>query len=413
VTDANRHPDAHRDPRFNVAATTGSRHRPGMAGGEGGPGESRDLRLGLVVNPVAGLGGPAGLKGSDGADTQELARVRGAEPHAGERAIRSLRVLAAAVPDAVVLTAGGPMGADAVTAAGLRPEVVWTPDSPTTDGADTTDATAALVTAGAGLVLFVGGDGTARDVVAGNTADGLVLGVPAGVKMYSSCFAVSPEAAGAVAVRWLAEGVPTREAEVLDIDEEALRTGRTEPRLHALVRVPTWASRTQARKAPTPESEAAAVFAAAAGLQAGLEPGVRYLLGPGGTVAELGRQLGLDVSLLGVDVVLDGALLARDASEAELFVHATAGPARAVVTVIGGQGFLLGRGNQQLSPRVLRALASEPLLVVATQRKLLDLGGRPLLVDTGDPALDAALAGHVRVVTGPGSVAVYPIASPQ
>lgn len=377
------------------------------------PAVRRDPRLGLVVNPVAGLGGPAGLKGSDGVATQALARTRGAEPHATERAVRMLRVVAAALPDVVVLAASGSMGADAITEAGLRGEVVWAAAAPDTTGGDTTDATSALVGAGTDLLLFVGGDGTARDVVAGMDDHVAMLGVPAGVKMYSSCFAVSPEAAGSLAARWLTEGLPTRDAEVLDIDEEALRAGRTVPRLHALVRVPTWASRTQARKAPTPESDAAAVTAAAAGMLRCLEPGVRYLLGPGGTIAELGRQLGLDVSPLGVDVVLDGALLARDASEAELLTLAAAGPSRAVVTVIGGQGFLLGRGNQQLSPRVVRALASDPLLVVATEQKLLDLAGRPLLVDSGDPDLDAELAGHIRVVTGPGSMAMYPIASPQ
>jgi len=370
-------------------------------------------RLGLVVNPVAGLGGPAGLKGSDGTVTQELARARGAEPHAGERAHRTLRTLAAALPGTEVLTAADAMGADAFRGTGLLPDVVWTAESSLTTGADSAAAASALVGAGADLVLFVGGDGTARDVVAQLGERVSVLGVPAGVKMYSSCFAISPEAAGALAVRWLTQGLPTRDAEVLDIDEDALRAGRTEPRLHALVRVPEWASRTQARKSPTQASEAGAVAAAAAGMLRWLEPDVRYLLGPGGTIAELGRQLGLDVSPLGVDVVLDGRLLARDASEAELLTHATAGPTRAVVTVIGGQGFLLGRGNQQLSPRVVRALAADPLLVVATEQKLLDLAGRPLLVDTGDPELDAELAGHVRVVTGPGSVAVYPIASPE
>jgi predicted polyphosphate/ATP-dependent NAD kinase len=380
------------------------------------PGEGRDpraRRLGLVVNPVAGLGGPAGLKGSDGAATQELARARGAEPHASERAVRTLRALAATVPETEVLTAAGPMGADAVAGAGLRADVVWTPESPETSGVDTTAATAALVRAGARLVLFVGGDGTARDVVAGLPEEVPILGVPAGVKMYSSCFAVGPEAAGSLAARWLGGGLPTRVAEVLDVDEDALRAGRTEPRLHALVRVPESPGRTQARKAATPASEAAAVAASALGMLRCLEPGVRYLLGPGGTIAELGRQLGLDLSPLGVDVVLDGELLARDAAEPELLEHVAAGPSRVVVTVIGGQGFLLGRGNQQLSPRVLRALAPEPLLVVATEQKLLDLAGRPLLVDTGDRDLDAALAGHVRVVTGPGSVAMYPVASPE
>lgn len=370
-------------------------------------------RLGLVVNPVAGLGGPAGLKGSDGTATQELARARGAEPHAADRAARMLGVLAAARPDARILTAAGPMGADAVRDAGLSADVVWAPESSETSGRDTTAATAALVEAGVELVLFVGGDGTARDVVAGLPGNVPLLGVPAGVKMYSSCFAVGPEAAGALAVRWLGGGLPTREAEILDVDEDALRAGRTEPRLHALAPVPESPGRTQARKAATPASEAAAVAAAARGMRRRLEPGVRYLLGPGGTIAELGRQLGLDLSPLGVDVVLDGELLARDASGAELLAHLADGPSRAVVTVIGGQGFLLGRGNQQLSPRVLRALAPDPLLIVATEQKLLDLAGRPLLVDTGDPELDAELAGHVRVVTGPGSVAMYPVASPQ
>lgn len=377
------------------------------------PGSRPDARLGLVVNPVAGLGGPAGLKGSDGVVTQALARARGAEPHATERAVRTLRPIAAALPDAVVLTASGSMGAHAVAEGGLHGQVVWTATTPDTTGADTTAAASALVAAGAELILFVGGDGTARDVVAGMDDPVAILGVPAGVKMYSSCFAVSPEAAGALAVRWLTEGLPSRDAEVLDIDEDALRAGRTDPQLHALVRIPTWAARTQARKAPTPGSDAAAVAAAATGMLRCLEPGVRYLLGPGSTIAELGRQLGVDLSPLGVDVVLDGALLARDASEAELLSHAAAGPARAIVTVIGGQGFLLGRGNQQLSPRVVRALASDPLLVVATQQKLLDLSGRPLLVDSGDPDLDAELAGHIRVVTGPGTMAMYPIASPQ
>ncbi len=267
--------------------------------------------------------------------------------------------------------------------------------------------------AGAGLVLFVGGDGTARDVVVGLSGDVAVLGVPAGVKMYSSCFAVGPEAAGALAARWLAGALPLRSAEVLDVDEDALRSGSTTPRLHALVDVPEWAGRTQARKGATPASQAAAVAEAAGGLVARLEPGVRYLMGPGGTIAEVGRQLGLDLSPLGVDVVRDGVLLARDATEAELLEHVGAGPSRAVVTVIGGQGFVLGRGNQQLSPRVFRALAPDPLLVVATEQKLLGLAGRPLLVDTGDPALDAELVGHIRVVTGPRRVAMYPIASPQ
>ncbi|MGI0521162.1 NAD(+)/NADH kinase, partial [Microbacterium maritypicum] len=142
-------------------------------------------------------------------------------------------------------------------------------------------------------------------------------------------------------------------------------------------------------------------------------PGVRYLLGPGGTTAEISRQLGVEGSPLGVDVVLDGTVVVCGASEQELLAAIDQGPAQAVVTVIGGQGFLLGRGNQQLSAAVLRALGDDPLLVVAPEQKLIDLHGRPLLVDTGDPELDARLAGHVRIVTGAGTSSLYAVSAPE
>ncbi|MFV0407796.1 MAG: ATP-NAD kinase family protein [Propioniciclava sp.] len=368
-------------------------------------------RFGLVINPVAGIGGPAGLKGSDGAGTQRLARAAGVSPQASARAVRMLQVLAAEHPGLPVLTAAGPMGADAVAAAGLEPVVVHTPAAGTTTAVDTLAAVEAAIGSGAGLVAFVGGDGTARDVATAAGDQIPVLGVPAGVKMYSSAFAVSPEAAGFLASRWLTGRIGTRSAEILDIDETALRAGTAAPQLHALVRIPEAVGRTQARKAPTPASEAAATAAAARGVIRRLLPGVRYLLGPGGTTAEVARQLGLLPSPLGVDVVGDGGMLASDADESRLLAEVDRGAAKAVVTVIGGQGFILGRGNQQLSARVLRAIGSDPLLVVATEQKLLDLVGRPLLVDTGDPALDRELSGPIRVITGPATMAMYPAAA--
>lgn len=239
-----------------------------------------------------------------------------------------------------------------------------------------------------------------------------VLGIPAGVKMYSPVFAVSPAAAGAIAADWVAQGVlPTEEREVLDVDEAALRRARVDPVLHGFLRVPVRRGRTQARKAPTPASEAAAVEAAARGAVARMRPGVRYLLGPGGTTAEVARQLGVVGTPLGVDVVLDGAVTVAGASEQQLLAETAAGPAQAVVTVIGGQGFLLGRGNQQLSASVIRSLGDEPLMVVAPEQKIIDLRGRPLLVDTGDAALDARLSGHVRITTGVGTSSLYAVAS--
>ncbi|REJ05712.1 hypothetical protein DY023_08995 [Microbacterium bovistercoris] len=525
--------------------------------------------IGLVVNPVAGIGGPAGLAGSDGADVQRSARERGSAPRAGLRALTALEVLAARHPGTVIATASGAMGADAVRAAGLVPWVVYDPslrsqfvpprgadsgancDPNGTDAADTAAAVAALAAAGCELILVVGGDGTMRDVVDGLTpasalqmaddsadggesagvsaagresvrqvqgpdtgdegvpgltpasvlqvaddsadgggsagvsaagcesvrqvqgpdagdegvpgltpasvlqmaddsADGggsagvsaagresvrqvqgdgrmpapdaagqgermpAVLGIPAGVKMYSPVFAVSPRAAGSVASEWLSRGgLPVTEREVLDIDEEQLRRVRVTPTLFGVLPVPVVPGRTQARKAATPASEQAAVAAAARGVVARFEPGVRYLLGPGGTTAEVARILGIRSTALGVDVIRDGELLRAAASERELLDEIAQGPAKAVVTVIGGQGFLLGRGNQQLSARVIRTLGDDPLLVVAPEQKLIDLGGHPLIVDTGDPDLDARLAGHVRIVTGQSSTAFYPVAAPE
>lgn len=411
--------------------------------------------IGLVVNPVAGVGGPAGLAGSDGADVQSLAVSRGARSRVQERAALALSVLAAQHPGLVVATGAGEMGADAVRAAGLVPSAVYAASGSMSEGADTSRAVAAVAAAGAELILVVGGDGTLRDAASGLGVAGRVfttqqertarsggrgcapdvgesllncvptgrepelqipaiLGIPAGVKMYSPVFAVSPRAAGALAADWVTRGgLPTADREVLDIDEAAMRRARVDPTLYAMLRVPFLAGRTQARKAATPASEAAAVETAARGAVARMMPGVRYLLGPGGTTAEIARQLGIDGSPLGVDVVLDGVVVVRGASEHELLAEISRGPAQAVVTVIGGQGFLLGRGNQQLSASVLRALGDDPLLVVAPEQKLIDLHGRPLLVDTGDLALDEQLAGHVRIITGVGTSSLYAVSAPE
>ncbi|MFC9917272.1 ATP-NAD kinase family protein [Agromyces binzhouensis] len=369
--------------------------------------------IGFIVNPVAGIGGPAGLAGSDGADVQRRAAERGARSRAAERAATALAVVAAGRPDEHVVTAAGPMGEDAVRSAGLRPIVVWHPRDPSSSS-DTTDAARALADVGVELVLFAGGDGTARDVAAGLPEAAVALGIPAGVKMYSPVFAVGPGAAGALAAAWLDErGLPTAEREVLDVDEEQLRRARVEPRLHGTLRVPYRAGRTQARKSATPADEQAAVRIAAKGAASRLRPGIRYLLGPGGTMAEVARELGVEKTPLGVDVVLDGDVVVAGASEHELLDEVAKGPAQAVVSIIGGQGFLLGRGNQQLSARVVEAIGDDPMMVVAPEQKLIDLGGRPLLVDTGDATVDARLAGFASVVTGPSTTSIYPVHAPE
>ncbi|GAA4077218.1 ATP-NAD kinase family protein [Nonomuraea soli] len=351
-------------------------------------------RVGLVVNPVAGIGGPAGLKGSDGPEVQRAALARGATPRAGERAALAVRTLRAARPDVEIVAAPGPMGEDLL--AGEAPSAALT------TAADTRAAVHAL--RDVGLLLFAGGDGTARDVLdavrelaeLGCQAPP-VLGIPAGVKVYSGCFALSPAAAGLLAAE---DHDEYAEADVVDLDEELYRQGRVSPRLYGTLRVPAARHRLSGRKASTPPGSVEAI---AREVVARMEPGTPYVLGPGATTQQVGRQLGLATTLLGVDVVENGSLVAADVTERDLYELAQ--DAVVVLSAIGGQGFVLGRGNQQISPRVLGR--TKDLLVLATQQKLAALNGRPLLVDTGEEETDSRLSGHVRVITGYRESVIY------
>jgi predicted polyphosphate/ATP-dependent NAD kinase len=340
------------------------------------------MRVGFVLNPIAGMGGRVGLKGTDG--KVEEARARGAEPRAPDRARRALAALVETLPDLEVVTWGGPMGETVAREAGLEPTVLGAPDGETT-AADTRAAVRAFADAGVETVLFVGGDGTAADVA--EALDGAVpmLGVPAGVKVYSSVFAVSPEDAAAV----LATSDRVADREVLDIDEDEYRSGEVHPELRAVAPVPV-APELQASK----QIGGGSVEAMAEGFAETVEPGRTYVFGPGSTVGAIERALGVESSPLGVDVWRDGETLVRDGGEAEI-LDALGEDNLVVVSPIGGQGFVLGRGNPQLSPAVLRRSELE---VVASRAKLDDIGR--LHVDTDDPELDAELAGWIRVRVG-------------
>ena len=354
------------------------------------------MRIGLVVNPIAGMGGRVGLKGTDG-KVQE-ARELGAEPRAPGRAVDALRALHQRAPDAAILTYAGEMGEAEAREAGFDPEVVGEPeggadagagaDAPDTTRADTRAAIEALVGEGVDLLLFVGGDGTAVDVAEtlhDLDADVPALGVPAGVKVYSSVFAVSPGAAGRIA----ATSDGTEEREVVDLDEEAYREGEVRTRLHGVLRVPMAPELQSSKGMP-----GGSVEGLAAAIADVVEPEVTYVLGPGGTLGAIKRELGFSGSPLGVDVWRDGEVLALDASESEIL--SVLGDRNViVVSPIGGQGFVLGRGNAQISPAVIRECE---VRVVASRRKLDELG--VLRVDTGDPELDESLRGWIRVRVG-------------
>ncbi|MDJ0950443.1 MAG: ATP-NAD kinase family protein [Alphaproteobacteria bacterium] len=370
-------------------------------------------RIGLIVNPIAGMGGRVGLKGTDGVDVLGRARELRAEPVAPARALRALRRLEPAAAAIELITPRGVMGGDVARQASIEATLLDGPSEDATSAADTREAARALRARGVGLVVFAGGDGTACDIVdmLGDAVP--MLGIPSGVKMHSAVFATSPEAAGQLAAMVASDRqgkVRTREAEVMDIDEDGVREGRLSARLHGYGRVPYERHLVQNAKAGG-IAEDAALDAVCREIAEEMQPGVVYVVGPGSTTQRILAALGLDGSLLGVDAVLDGRLVGRDLTDREVAKAVRGRPARIVVTVIGGQGFVFGRGNQQIGPGVIRAVGRDNIVIVATQEKLLSLDGGRLLVDTGDRALDEELEGYVRVRTGPNRSVMMRIAA--
>jgi predicted polyphosphate/ATP-dependent NAD kinase len=372
------------------------------------PGRDQVPRLGLIVNPVAGIGGRVGLKGSDGAEIQRRARELGAVPHAAERAMQALQRLRS-VQGLSLITYPGEMGEDAARAVGLEPVVVGAIRAGETTPEDTREAAREMQRHGVALLLFAGGDGTARDVYEAVGLEQPALGVPAGVKIHSAVYATSPRSAGELAALYLQERVrELREAEVMDIDEAAFRRGEVSARLYGYLRVPYRTSLVQSQKVAS-SGEAASLAGIAADVAEHMIDGWLYVIGPGTTTRAIADALGLEKTLLGVDVVESGQwlvdsgqrearLVAADVNEAELLALIEGREARIVVTPIGGQGFIFGRGNQQISPRVIDKVGRENVLVVSTRDKLYALGHQPLRVDTGDREIDEMLCGYIRVV---------------
>lgn len=374
------------------------------------------FKLGLVINPIAGMGGSVGLKGTDGADALMRARALGALPAAQRRAGDALAVIAAAMTSAHIVAAPGAMGADAARAAGFEPTVVdvGATDASATAAEHTRRAVREMARLGVGLLLFAGGDGTARDVCKAMAAAAQhipALGIPAGVKMHSAVFALTPRRAGETALRFInGDARATAEREVMDIDEDAFRQGAVSAALYGYLIVPSDWDAVQSTKAGGAVDERDAMQSIAAQIVGDMQADTLYIIGPGTTTRAIADALGMDKTLLGVDVALNGRLAAADANEAELLRLTQDTPAKIVMGVIGGQGYIFGRGNQQLSARLIRRVGIGSIIVAATRRKLLALGGKPLRVDTGDGALDDALSGYIGVVTGLRETHTYRVA---
>ncbi len=356
-------------------------------------------KLGLIVNPIAGMGGKVGLKGTDGLETLLKARSLGAVPVAPARAVKALQVLKRLFSDFQLLTYPSDMGAEEATTAGLAPCVVGEIKTDRTNSEDTKRAALELVAEEVDILLFAGGDGTASDLLGAVDKMVPILGIPTGVKMYSAVFANSPESAGEVAARFLRDGLPLSDAEVMDIDEEAFRNGRLIAQLKGYMSVPYEPAMVQASKEGTSGFELADQKAIARGILEFMEKGRVYILGPGSTTRAVAEELGIyDSTPLGFDLIEDYKLVAKDVGEKEILKAAREKQATIILSPIGKQGFILGRGNLQLSPEVVRLVGKENILVISTTNKL---ALTPVLkVDTGDEELDKEFRGYIRVITG-------------
>ena len=381
------------------------------------------MRLGLIINPIAGIGGRVGLKGSDGLDVQRHALELGAVPLAGERAAVALEVLRPLAGKIELLTAPGAMGEDVARRCRFEPKLTAKDAKNAkedlnlrgsileTTAEDTRRAAQSMRDAGVDLILFAGGDGTARDIYAAIGNDFPVLGIPAGVKIHSAVFAVTPRDAGEITLAFLqGKRVHLHEAEVIDIDEAAYRDGRLLTQLYGYLTIPYRRGHVQNQKVPTPASEAVQAQAIAADVVERMTPGQAYILGPGTTTRAIAEHLDLPKTLVGVDIMTRDEILARDVGEQQILDMLTHRPLGLIVTPTGGQGFLFGRGNQQISPQVIRLVGRQNILVVCLSSKIAALRGRPLLVDTGDPEIENLLAGYIEVITGYHEKIIYKIA---
>lgn len=366
-------------------------------------------RLGILINPIAGMGGRVGLKGTDG--VLEEAIALGAEPIAERKALEMMQAFLKAyekskfLSNIQLLTCAGSMGGDVLKSAGFEDgefDIIYRPPE-STSSKDTKEACKAFLEHEANLILFCGGDGTARDVYDIVDRKIPILGIPSGVKMHSGVFGVNASSVAEILVAFLEGRLEVSEVEILDLDEEKYRQGDWSIRLHGTGKTPYEPNYIQGGKAiieGAKEDEIKEDIASFVIEKMGEEDDTLYILGPGSTVEYVSDVLNIEGTLLGIDVVLNMKLIAKDVNEKKLLELLSSNEkAKLIVSPIGAQGFILGRGNLQLSPEVIRTVGVDNILVLSTPAKL---ARTPVLrVDTGDSELNKEfIKKHITVIIG-------------
>ena len=373
---------------------------------------SRLFKLGLLINPYAGIGGALALKGSDGTEIREKALALGAQKKALDKTRLALQSIVSLKNQVQLYVAAGEMGESLAKQLGFNYSVVYQSAHIQTEAHDTEQTAQALLSKKVDLILFAGGDGTARNIcqIVGNSVP--VLGVPAGCKIHSAVYAITPAAAGRVLEQVIkGEIVSVNDAEVMDIDEAQFRQGRVNARQFGEMQVPTELRYIQAVKMGGKESDELVLQDIADHIIEIMEdhPNHIFVMGSGSTVAFIMQQLGIANTLLGVDVIKNKQLLANDVTAQELLTLSASQNSKLVLTLIGGQGHIIGRGNQQLSAEFLKQIGKENILVVATKTKISNLNSRPLIVDSGSAEVEQQLSGLISIITGYHDQVLYPV----
>ena len=372
------------------------------------------MRIGIVVNPDAGLGGRLGFKGSDGRAAE--ARAAGAEDRAGPRmtlALDSLHTLLSSSlnrSDAAMECFGwnGRMGGSWVPETQNNMTFTSIGETPKeTSVADTEKLVTALINTEVEAILYAGGDGTTRDIA--NTLEKIgkeaqeipLIGVPGGVKMHSGCFATTPKAAAEVTLAFMIGDLRCAITEVMDLDEEIYQEGVWKVRMYGEAWTPSSPRFMQGAKEQVERtSEADTIEGLAQHVKSLLssENDLMVVWGSGGTLRRMGDFCGHQLTLLGIDILgplVNGERkLYSDLNEQQLLdilsshvdENGNPRPRLLLLSPMGGQGFLIGRGNLQLSPDVLRMIGIDNILGVATPAKLIGLNA--VRIDTGEVELD-------------------------
>jgi predicted polyphosphate/ATP-dependent NAD kinase len=362
-----------------------------------------NLKIGFIVNPIAGMGGKVGLKGTDG--VSKKAAAMGAEPIAPTRAVEFLRKLKElhVKPPIEILTCPRLMGEAEVKSIRLSAKVLEMRLEFETTAKDTKLAVKLMLASKVDLIVFVGGDGTARDIL--DAMKGLsetpVLGVPSGVKMYSGIFAVNPLDAAEIVEAFAKETTEMMDFEIIDVDETAVRSDRFLMRIYGILKGPFVPMRIQGSKQISPETtdEQENQTAVARFIMEEMNLRGTYILGPGTTIKRLADLLGIEKTILGIDVYKNGTVI-KDVNEEKILQEIKDWQnAWIVLSPIGRQGMLLGRGNQQISPEIIKRVGKDKIIVGATKSKIRGIEGGILRVDTGDVEVDASLRGYIKVAT--------------